>query len=90
MLDLFDLLAPNLASRLVVVTSERASGIVRRALRMQTYAVFLDPFDPVELRASVQMCLRGEEPRRRLHGTPAQIERLLMGDDSSSGARTIE
>lgn len=77
-LDLFDLLAPNLASRLVIVTSARAADIVRRALRMQACAVFLDPFDQAELRATVGMCLRRERPPRRLHGSPAQIEQLVM------------
>jgi DNA-binding NtrC family response regulator len=77
-LDLFDLLAPNLASRLVVVTGVHSTPIVRRALRMQAYAVVLDPFDPAELREIVRMCLRREEPPRRLHGTSAQIESLVM------------
>jgi DNA-binding NtrC family response regulator len=76
-LDLFDLLAPNLASRLVIVTSARAAGIVRRALKMQVHAVFLAPFDASELRESVHMCLRGEVPPRRLYGTPAEIEQLV-------------
>ena len=77
-LNLFDLLAPNLASRLVVVTSTVAPAIVRRALRMRAYAVFLDPFDPAELRETVARCLRRELPSQRLHGTAAQIERLIM------------
>ncbi len=82
MLDLFDLLAPNLASRLVVVTSDRAFQTVRRALRMQAYAVFLDPFEPEEFRKIVGMCLRRELPPRRLHGTAAQIERLVIGENA--------
>ncbi len=81
MLDLFDLLAPNLASRLVIVVSVPATEIVRRALRMRAYAVFLAPFDPAELREAVRMCVRGEEPSRRLHGTSAQIEELLIAGD---------
>lgn len=79
-LDLFELLAPNLASRLVVVTGARATEVVRRALRMQAYAVFLDPFDPGELRETAGMCLRRKVPPRRLHGTAAQIERLIIGE----------
>lgn len=79
-LDLFDLLAPNLAPRLVVVTNAAAVDIIRRALRMQAYAVFIAPFDPDQLRATVGMCLRREVPSRRLHGTAAQIERLVIGD----------
>ncbi len=77
-LDLFDLLAPNLASRLVIVTSSRAADIVRRALKMQVHAVFLAPFDAAELREIVRMCLRGVVPPRRLYGAPAEIERLVI------------
>lgn len=77
-LDLFDLLAPDLASRLIVVTNALAVAIVRRALRMNAYSVFLDPFDPADLRETVAMCLRGDVPARRLHGTPEQIERMVM------------
>lgn len=76
-LDLFDLLAPNLAPRLVIVTSAGSAEIVRRALTMQVHAVFLDPFDAAELREVVAMCLRGETPPRRLYGTSAEIERLV-------------
>lgn len=76
-LDLFDLLAPNLASRLVIVTGANAAEIVRRALKMQVHAVFLAPFDAAELREVVHMCLRGEVPARRLHGTSTQIEQLV-------------
>jgi len=79
-LDLFDLLAPNLASRLVVVTSAHSAEIVRRALKMQVHAVFLAPFDPAELGAVVGMCLRGDVPPRRLYGTSAEIEQLVMQD----------
>jgi DNA-binding NtrC family response regulator len=79
-LDLFDLLAPNLASRLVIVTSAHAADIVRRALKMQVHAVFLAPFDAEELRAVVQMCLRGDEPPRRLYGTSSEIEQLVAHD----------
>ncbi len=77
-LDLFDLLAPNLASRLVIVTSSRAADIVRRALKMQVHAVCLAPFDAAELREIVRMCLRGVVPPRRLYGAPAEIERLVI------------
>lgn len=77
-LDLFDLLAPNLASRLVIVTSSRAAAIVRRALKMQVHAVVLAPFDAAELREIVRMCLRGAAPPRRLYGAPAEIERLVL------------
>lgn len=83
-LDLFDLLAPNLASRLIVITSARAIEIVRRALRMQAYAVFLDPFDPAELRETVGLCLRREEPPRRLRGMSAQIEQLVMQEPAAT------
>ena len=76
-LDLFDLLAPNLASRLVVVTSAGSAAIVRRALKMQVHAIFLPPFDTAELREVVRMCLRGEVPARRLYGTSAEIEQLV-------------
>lgn len=76
-LDLFDLLAPNLASRLVVVTSAGSAAIVRRALKMQVHAIFLAPFDTAELREVVGMCLRGEVPARRLYGTSAEIEQLV-------------
>ncbi|HYC62891.1 MAG TPA: response regulator [Thermoanaerobaculia bacterium] len=79
-LDLFDLLAPNLASRLVIVTSARAAEIVRRALKMQVHAVFLAPFDAAELRDVVRMCRRSEVPPRRLYGTPADIEQLVTQD----------
>ena len=83
-LDLFDLLAPDLASRLVVVTSARAAAIVRRALKMQVHAVFLVPFDPAELREIVDMCLRGDVPPRRLYGTSAEIERLVSQDPAET------
>jgi DNA-binding NtrC family response regulator len=76
-LDLFDLLAPNLASRLVIVTRAASAEIVRRALKMQVHAVFLAPFDGAELREVVHMCLRGEVPPRRLYGKPAEIEQLV-------------
>lgn len=79
-LDLFDLLAPNLASRLVIVTSARSGGIVRRALKMQVHAVFLAPFDAEELREVVRMCVRAETPPRRLYGTSAEIEQLVIED----------
>jgi DNA-binding NtrC family response regulator len=79
-LDLFDLLAPNLASRLVIVTSARTAEVVRRALKMKVHAVFLSPFDVTELREIVRMCLRGEAPPRRLYGTAAEIERLVTED----------
>jgi DNA-binding response OmpR family regulator len=79
-LDLFDLLAPNLASRLVIVTSARSAEVVRRALKMQVHAVFLAPFDPAELRAVVGMCQRGGVPQRRLYGTSAEIEQLVTQD----------
>jgi DNA-binding NtrC family response regulator len=79
-LDLFDLLAPNLASRLVIVTRAGSAGIVRRALKMQVHAVFLAPFDAAELREAVRMCLHDEVPSRRLYGTSAEIERLVMQD----------
>jgi DNA-binding NtrC family response regulator len=79
-LDLFDLLAPNLASRLVIVTSAHSGEVVRRALKMQVHAVFLAPFDPAELRAVVGMCQRGGVPPRRLYGTSAEIEQLVTQD----------
>jgi DNA-binding NtrC family response regulator len=79
-LDLFDLLAPNLASRLVVVTSARSASIVRRALKMQVHAVLLVPFDTADLREVVRMCLRSEVPPRRLYGTSAEIEQLVTQD----------
>jgi DNA-binding NtrC family response regulator len=76
-LDRFDLLAPNLASRVVVVTNTRSAAIVRRALKMQVYAVVLAPFDPAQLREIVQQCLNGEASPRRLYGTSAEIEQLI-------------
>lgn len=76
-LDLFDLLAPNLAPRLIIVTSTSSVEIVRRALKMEVHAVFLAPFDPAELRTAVRMCLHDEAPPRRLYGTSAEIERLV-------------
>lgn len=76
-LDLFDLLAPNLASRLVIITRAGSAAIVRRALKMQVHAVFLAPFDAGELREAVRMCLRAEVPPRRLYGTSAEIEQLV-------------
>jgi DNA-binding NtrC family response regulator len=79
-LDLFDLLAPNLASRLVIVTSAGSAEVVRRALKMQVHAVFLTPFDAAELREIVHMCLRGEVPERRLYGRSAEIEQLVTQD----------
>ena len=79
-LDLFDLLAPNLASRLVIVTSAGSAEIVRRALKMQVHAVFLAPFDAAELRKVVHMCLHAEVPPRRLYGTSAEIEQLVTQD----------
>ena len=79
-LDLFDLLAPNLASRLVIVTSARSTEIVRRALKMQVHAIFLAPFIAAELREVVHMCLRGDVPPRRLYGTSAEIEQLVARD----------
>jgi DNA-binding NarL/FixJ family response regulator len=79
-LDLFDLLAPNLASRLVIVTSAHSAEVVRRALKMQVHAVFLAPFDAAELLEVVRMCLRGEAAPRRLYGAPAEIERLVTQD----------
>ena len=84
LLDLFDLLAPNLAPRLVVVTSARSAGIARRALKMQVQAVFLAPFDAAELREVVRMCLRGEAAPRRLYGTSAEIEQLVTQDAPES------
>lgn len=87
-LDLFDLLAPNRASRLVVVTSSRSAEVVRRALKMQVHAVFVAPFDAAELRESVGGCLRGEAPPRRLYATPAEIERLLVHDSQGAGDLT--
>lgn len=78
-LDLFDLLAPDLASRLVVVTKPESVEIVRRALKMQVHAVFLAPFEAAELREIVGLCLRREVPAGRLHGTSAEIERLVAG-----------
>ncbi|HVE72022.1 MAG TPA: response regulator [Thermoanaerobaculia bacterium] len=83
-LDLFDLLAPNLASRLVIVTSGRSVEIVRRALKMQVHAIFLAPFDAAELREVVRICLRGETPPRRLYGTSAEIERLITQEPADS------
>jgi DNA-binding NtrC family response regulator len=77
-LDLFDLLAPNLASRLVVVTSTRSAEIVRRALKMQVHAVILAPFEAAQLREIVQQCMNGETPPRRLYGASEDIERLIM------------
>lgn len=79
-LDLFDLLAPDLASRVVIVTSAGSSAIVRRALKMQVHALFLAPFDPGELKEIVGKSLRGEAPPRRLFGASADIERLIMQD----------
>ena len=79
-LDLFDLLAPNLASRLVIVTSARSPDIVRRALKMQVHAIFLAPFDEAELRDVVRTCLGGEVPPRRLYGTSTEVEQLVMQD----------
>lgn len=83
-LDLFDLLAPNLAPRLVVVTSTRSVEIVRRALKMQVHAIFLAPFDAAELREVVRLCLRGETPQRRLYGTSAEIEQLIAQEPADS------
>lgn len=87
-LDLFDLLAPNLASRLVVVTRATAAKIVRRALKMEAYAVVLAPFDAAELREIVERCLRREVPARRLYGTSAEIERLVVQDPSEEPAES--
>ena len=79
-LDLFDLLAPNRARQLVIVTSARSAEIVRRALKMRVHAIFLAPFYAAELREVVGMCLRGAVPPRRLYGTPAAIEQLVTRD----------
>ena len=79
-LDLFDLLAPNRASQLVVVTTAHSVQIVRRALKMRVHAIFLAPFDADELREVVRMSLRGEKPPRRLYGTAADIEQLITQD----------
>lgn len=80
MLDLFDRLAPNLASHLVVVTSADATDILRRAVQMQVCAIFVEPFDAAELRGVVKRCMAGDAPQRRLYGASENIERLLEAD----------
>jgi DNA-binding NtrC family response regulator len=77
MLDLFDLLAPNLASRLIVITRPEAADIIQRAMQMEVRAVFLAPFDPQELREVIHACIRREELPRRLYGTTPGVEQVL-------------
>lgn len=77
MLDLFDRLAPNLASRLIVITHSGAADIIQRAMQMQVCAVFVAPFEMPELRETVHACVRGEELPRRLYGAMPEVERAL-------------
>lgn len=84
MLQTFDRLAPALASRLIVITDPRSVPVIRRAVHMKVFAVFLAPFDGTELRGAVQQCLGAEAPSRRLHGASDDVAALLAEDIGGS------
>lgn len=83
LLEMFDTLAPELASRIIVIADPRAAAVVQRALHMQVFAIFLAPFDGAELRATVQRCLAGEAPPRRLHGASDDVAAILANGDAA-------
>lgn len=63
LLELFDRLAPNLASRVIVITHAGAIGVVNRAADLGVFAIFTEPFDAEAVRDAVRRCIAGE-PRQ--------------------------
>lgn len=58
LMELLERLAPNLASRIIVVTDADEADVVERARDLGVHQLLLRPFEPDELRETVGRCLR--------------------------------
>lgn len=58
LMELLERLAPNLASRVVVVTNADETDVVERAGDLGVHELLLRPLEPAELRDAVARCVR--------------------------------
>lgn len=84
-LEQIERLAPELAARIIVVTShvtERA--LLRRAIRMRVFAIFGKPFDTTVFIRTVADCIARSRPASRFHAIPPPVVRRIGEEESVS------
>lgn len=57
LIELLERMAPNLASRLIVITDLAEADVIRRARELGVHELFLRPFDAMMVRDRVAGCL---------------------------------
>jgi len=58
LMELVERIAPNLASRVVIVTDEHEADVLERARDLGVHELLLRPLDPADLHDAVARCLR--------------------------------
>lgn len=84
-LEQIEHLAPELAARVIVITSHVAErALLRRAVRMRVFAVFGKPFDTVVFTRTVADCVARRRPSSRFHAIPPPVVTRICEEESVS------
>lgn len=79
LIELLERMAPNLAGRVVVLTSVEETAVLARALDLGVYAIFVQPFDVADVCDAVSRCVRHDAPPRPVHRTAEGRDRPTGG-----------
>lgn len=81
-LEQLERLAPELAARVIVVTSHVAErALLRRAVRMRVFAVFGKPFDIAVFARTVADCVARRRPASRFHAIPPPVIKRICEEE---------
>ena len=82
-LEQIERLSPELAARVIVVTSHVTDrALLRRAMRMRVFAVFGKPFDTTVFARTVADCIARSRPATRFHAIPLPVVKRICEEES--------
>ncbi|HEX6095661.1 MAG TPA: response regulator [Thermoanaerobaculia bacterium] len=82
-LEQIERLAPELAARVIVITSHvTGRTLLRRAIRMRVFAVFGKPFNTAVFARTVADCAARRRPASRFHAIPPPVVTRICEEES--------
>lgn len=84
-LEQIERLAPELAARVIVITSHVAErALLRRAVRMRVFAIFGKPFEMPVFARAVADCVARRRPTSRFHAIPLPVVKRICEEEAVS------